>query len=94
MVVCITRITEYFVSIRRTLIPDARTYIETRTRVESLNDREVKKLIDDIISENHEKHVADRKISLIKSIRLEKLPYVLQQRKYGEGEMRLGSSIG
>jgi hypothetical protein len=57
MVVCITRIIEYFVSIRQSLIPDARTYMETRTRVESLNEQEVKKLLDDIISENQEKHV-------------------------------------
>jgi hypothetical protein len=57
MVVCITRIIEYFVSIRQSLIPDARTYMETRTRVESLNEKEVKKLLDDIISENQEKHV-------------------------------------
>jgi len=57
MVVCITRIIEFFVSIRQSWIPDARTYIETRTRVESLNEKEVKKLLDDIISENQEKHV-------------------------------------
>lgn len=93
MVVCVTRIIEFFVSIRRSWIADARTYMETRSRVESLNGTEVKKLIEDINSENVERHVAERKIALIKSIRNEKLPYVLQQRKYGEGEIRLGMSI-
>ena len=57
MVVCLTRIIEYFVSIRPTFIVDARTFLETRNRVESLTVLEVKKLINEIITENHEKHV-------------------------------------
>lgn len=57
MVVCLTRIIEYFVSIRPTFIVDARTFLETRKRVESLTELEVKKLINEIITENHEKHV-------------------------------------
>jgi len=57
MVVCLTRIIEYFVSIRPTFIVDARTFLETRNRVEKLTELEVKKLINEIISENHEKHV-------------------------------------
>jgi hypothetical protein len=38
MVVCLTRIIEYFVSIRPTFIVDARTFLETRNRVESLTE--------------------------------------------------------
>lgn len=57
MVVCLTRIIEYFVSIRPTFVKDARTFLETRNRVESLTELEVKKLINKIITENHEKHV-------------------------------------
>lgn len=30
---------------------------------------------------------------MIKQIRKEKLAYVIQKRKYGEGELRLGKSI-
>jgi hypothetical protein len=58
-----------------------------------MTDEEVENLIEEIMKENHDKHVSDRKIALVKTIRLEKLPYVLQQRKYGEGEMRLGRCI-
>ena len=43
-----------------------------------MTDEEVENLIEEIIKENHDKHVSDRKISLVKTIRLEKLPYVLQ----------------
>ncbi len=38
MVVCLTRIIEYFVSIKPTLIVDARTFLETRNRVASLTE--------------------------------------------------------
>ena len=43
-----------------------------------MTDEEVENLIEEIMKENHDKQVSDRKIALVKTIRLEKLPYVLQ----------------
>ncbi len=43
-----------------------------------MSDEQAENLIEEIIKDNHDKHVRDRKIALVKSIRLEKLPYVLQ----------------
>jgi len=45
------------------------------------------------MNDSNENYIKDKKIGLIRRIRREKMPYVLQQRKYGEGEMRLGCSI-
>jgi len=45
------------------------------------------------MNDDSDKHIKDKKIELIRRIRQEKMPYVLQQRRYGEGEMRLGCYI-
>ena len=43
-----------------------------------MTDEEAENLIEEIIKDNQDKHVRERKIALVRSIRLEKLPYVLQ----------------
>ena len=94
MVVCISRLIEFFVIIRPKYITDAKTFIHMREDLLHLNAEEIQAVYDKINDEQIEQYVKEERITQIKLLRGERLePYIFQKRKYGEGELRIGDSI-
>ena len=58
-----------------------------------MNEEEIEKMIQEIKEDHIEEWVKEKKIEGIRNIQEHAVPYVLQKRTYGEGEIRLGSSI-
>ena len=94
MVVCISRLIEYFVIIRPKYIQEAKTFIEIRKIILEKNAEEIQAEYDKINDSQVEQYVKDERILQIKELTGQRLePYIFQKRKYGEGELRIGDSI-
>ena len=92
LIVCISRVIEYFVQIRRTVVLDARIYLQTKAEIESQSPEQLTEQL--ITTSDLYKTDEDKaQINIRKEILGEKTPYLTRDRGYGQGDVRVGSAL-
>ena len=95
-VICVARIIEYFTTIRKVHIHDARIFIETQKQMKETNIEQLEEFIQTGEAEKAgvlASHEQKRKTVHMKAMASERKPYMEQVRFYGEGEIRVGTSL-
>lgn len=96
MIVCSTRILEYFTLIRRTVILDAKIFLQTQTEIgESTNEElRMELLMDDAKdSSSMGARMTESKRACVREILGERESYLTRVRGYGQGDVRIGKSM-
>ena len=95
-VICFARIMEYVTLVRRTVVLDARIFLQQKQAMMSKTAEELRKeIFDAAASESNLEEDVQRMVSVAKEILNDgkKGPYAKRFRGYGQGEIRLGTTF-